>query len=90
LLFLSLPPFLAHGDIFVFFIFFFMVWFVFHTFMVRRKVSFGELKSFRDSFSRKNISTLSYPLVPVILITFILWWLFSFILWWFLRCILLS
>lgn len=80
LIFLSLAPFLAPGDIFDYLFLFLGIWLLYHVYMINKKVISGELKNFRESFSRKNINTLFYPLVPVIFISFILWLFLQYIL----------
>ena len=79
LIFLSLAPFLIIGDIQLFFLVFFSCWIVWHILMVSQNVIFGELKNFKESFSKKNITTLFYPLVPVIFISFLIWLFLQYI-----------
>lgn len=73
LVFISLAPFLAMGNVYWFLGVFFMIWLVWGVVMINKNVIEGRFQRFWDAFSRKAVFTLEYPLVPVILVAFIVW-----------------
>lgn len=73
LVFLSMAPILAIGDIKIFLFLFFICWLIWHFTMVGLKIKDGTFKSFSESLSKKNVFTVSYPLVPVIFFSLLIW-----------------
>jgi len=73
LVFVSLASFVAMGGIYWFLGVFFIVWVLWGVWMVKKKKDEGVFQRYRDAFSRKLMFTLEYPLVPVILIGFVIW-----------------
>ncbi len=73
LVFISLAPFLSQESIVLYLGVFFFIWIFWHIYLVRKNVIEGHLQGIRASFSKKNIMTLQYPLIPAILISFVCW-----------------
>lgn len=76
LVFVSMSPFLAMGDLWLYLGLFFGCWFLWQLLMIYKKKRDGSFVSVWDCFRIRNLMHLSYPLVPVILVSFIIWSIF--------------
>jgi hypothetical protein len=73
MVFISLAPFLVLGNISMYLFLFFITWIFWHIILVYKNNDKGLLQGLRSSLTKKAIMTQEYPLIPVVLISFIIW-----------------